>query len=136
MPARDPFGDFLRRITGTEPPEDETQDEEEENEEEPEDVDTAEPVRQTFDWLDVPDEQRDAIEEKLRDAQPEGEKQGLFYLGWMADVSPDVRKRARDAYIEQYGEFDPRTGKKSLSSENWRRWRNEIGSPPLSGEAA
>lgn len=73
-------------------------------------------------------ESAEEIANRADEFEPEDRSQGLFYLGWVdRDVPPDIRENARRRWEQEYGEWNPRKGRRTLSEENWQRWRRFMG---------
>lgn len=67
-------------------------------------------------------------EQDLDAFAPEDRSQGLFFLGWVdPNVSQDVRNASRRKWEQEYGEWNPRKGRNTLSDEGWQKWRQYMG---------
>lgn len=78
--------------------------------------------------IDTSDIDRSEIEDSLEQYAPEDRSQGLFYLGWVdPNVSQDIRVLARRRWEQEYGEWNPRKGRRTMSEENWAKWRQYMG---------
>ena len=74
------------------------------------------------------DSRDEQIEEDLKQFDPQDDSQGLFYLGWLdPNAPPDVREAARRKFEQEYGEWDPRKGRKAMSNDDWAKWRKYMG---------
>ena len=72
--------------------------------------------------------ERSEIEDSLEQYAPEDKSQGLFYLGWVdPNVPQDIRVLARRRWEQEYGEWNPRKGRNTMSEENWTKWRQYMG---------
>ena len=70
----------------------------------------------------------DEAEDALTAFAPEDRSQGLFYLGWIdPNVSQDVRAASRRKWEQEYGVWNPRSGRKTMAPEDWDKWRRWIG---------
>lgn len=77
---------------------------------------------------EISNPERDQAETDLDAFAPEDRSQGLFFLGWVdPNVSNDVRAAARRKWEQEYGEWNPRKGRNTMTDEGWEKWRRYMG---------